>query len=161
MRRIVLTLATLALLGASVPSQAASQSRDYIALGGDALSMCEGEPIDEAPGVEAPANIGGACFNWGSGKSFVEIKFADAVNGANIGFYYQWYNGSGEFINGDEVDELGDPIAIWGTACAPKKLPVYPAARGMKIWVDQGFGPLDCPNGVGIGTTGTVTADIT
>ena len=160
--RLIGLAATLTLVGV-VPSHAASEEY-LINLGGDFISICEGEDIEDT-GITAPANINGVCFSVPNNKVRVRIEFADTVFGENVGFYWEWRNAAGEVIvDPNDIDDVtGEPTAIWGSGCSPHTASFIPAgAKTMKIWIDQVLGPvLDCdPTGgsLGIGLTGSVTA---
>lgn len=138
MRTTTLVAAAMLVTVVAVAPAASADSGDYIAGTGDARIVCDTEAV-------LGACLGGQIFDVGSGDS-VDVSIDDD-NVANVGGFYQF---------ADQNDEVLDS----GGFCSDTSVSVPSGAVSLAVFVDTGFGPLDCPaNPPGFASTGTITAD--
>lgn len=146
MRATALLLAASMLTVLAAPTAVASTTTegDYIAGTGDAVLFCE------AQGVDIEAQLG-ACIG---GQTFeIEGETVDAAieddNLADVGGFHQLVDADGNVVG----DASG---AFCGSV---EDVSVPDGAVALEVYVDTGFGPLDClENPPGTATTGTITA---
>lgn len=138
MRTTTLLTAAMLMTVFAVAPAASAVSGDYIAAGGDLVVSCHAE-------AELGACVGGQIFDVPSGSSSVDVAIEDD-NVASTGGFYQFVNETGG-------------VEDFGGFCGSTSAAVPSSAVTLEVFVDTGFGPLDCPESPpGIGTTGTIFA---
>lgn len=146
MKKILLGAAALLIATGVAMPQAAhavrSQTRSYVAAGGDAVQIDDANDVNSA----LPA-VGGGTFLFQGAETSVTITVADTVAKGNIAFYWEYAG----------LDEAGTDVC-GSTATIPK----VTGATGVTVWIDQAFIALACsPTKQQPGTTGTITAKFT